>query len=259
MKIAVVGATGTLGTKVCTELERRGHQVVPLSRANGVDATILETLIPACAGVEVVIDCVNFIFSCRKKSDAAFSLTANNIVKAAQENNVPRIVCISIAGVDNPDVTRGYGYYHGKATQEKVYQDSPIDTTIVRSTQWFELLPELAQRFSLGPLTVLPTIKISPLPVEQVAQLICDVTDGSSEVPASGIITIRGAEEGLGREFAERIIAVRGNVGGKNPKVLLQLPLLGSAIASGGLIPATADRIESTTAEEWARLTTDHQ
>lgn len=50
MKIAVAGATGTIGTKICTELEKRGHQVVPLSRSTGVDASVLESLTPARRG-----------------------------------------------------------------------------------------------------------------------------------------------------------------------------------------------------------------
>ena len=69
MKIAVAGATGTIGTKICTELEKRGHQVVPLSRSTGVDASVLESLTPALAGVDVVIDVLNHTVLFRQHSD----------------------------------------------------------------------------------------------------------------------------------------------------------------------------------------------
>jgi len=37
MKIAVAGATGRLGRHVVDVLAERGHEVVPMSRATGVD------------------------------------------------------------------------------------------------------------------------------------------------------------------------------------------------------------------------------
>ncbi|MGH3138147.1 MAG: NAD-dependent epimerase/dehydratase family protein, partial [Gaiellales bacterium] len=37
MKIAVAGATGRVGRHIVEVLEERGHDVVPISRATGVD------------------------------------------------------------------------------------------------------------------------------------------------------------------------------------------------------------------------------
>ena len=39
MRIAVAGATGTVGRHVVAVATERGHEVVPLARAAGVDAT----------------------------------------------------------------------------------------------------------------------------------------------------------------------------------------------------------------------------
>ena len=38
------------------------------------------------------------------------------------------------------------GYYRGKAAQEARYQNAKIPTTIVRSTQWFELAETLVEQ-----------------------------------------------------------------------------------------------------------------
>ena len=46
------------------------------------------------------------------------------------------------------------GYYAGKAAQEKTYQDSAVDTVIIRSTQWFELLDPIVQQVTVGPVSV---------------------------------------------------------------------------------------------------------
>ena len=239
MKIAVAGATGTIGTKICT----------------GVDASVLESLTPALAGVDVVIDALNHTVMNRRKAEELFKLTASNIAQAAAENQVKRIVCISIAGVQDAAVCRGYGYYSGKAVQENTYKASPVETVIIHSAQWFEILPTLVKQVTFGPVSVLPTMKMSPLPAAPVAQLACDIAEGQMNIPDSGVISIRGAEEGTAAEFVKRILAARGEIGGKHPKLVWQLPYLGSAIAKGGLIPDPADRTDPTTLNDW--LTTE--
>ena len=103
----------------------------------------------------------------------------------------------------------------------------------------------------MGPVSVLPTMKMAPIPADAAAQLVCDVADGSEKVPGTGIVSIRGEEEGTTAEFVKRLLTARGEVGGKTPKVVRQLPYFGSAIAKGGLIPDPADHTVSTTLEEW--------
>ncbi|HSS11423.1 MAG TPA: NAD-dependent epimerase/dehydratase family protein [Acidimicrobiales bacterium] len=55
-KIAVAGATGRVGHHVVDVLNERGHDVVPMSRSQGVDVITGNGLAPALAGVESVID-----------------------------------------------------------------------------------------------------------------------------------------------------------------------------------------------------------
>jgi len=229
MKIAVAGATGTIGTKICTELEKRGHQVVPLSRSTGVDASVLESLTPALAGVDVVIDALNHTVMNRRKAEELFKLTASNIAQAAAENQVKRIVCISIAGVQDAAVCRGYGYYSGKAVQENTYKASPVETMIIHSAQWFEILPTLVKQVTFGPVSVLPTMKMSPLPAAPGAQLACDIAEGQMNIPDSGVISIRGAEEGTAAEFVKRILAARGEIGGN---LFIKLPVTREGFAA---------------------------
>ena len=54
MKIAVAGATGRVGRYVVEVLESQGHEVVRISRSNGVDVATGEGLDRALAGVEAV-------------------------------------------------------------------------------------------------------------------------------------------------------------------------------------------------------------
>ena len=56
MKIAVAGGTGLVGKFVVTAAENRGHEVVSISRRNGIDLISGEGLAEALDGVDVVID-----------------------------------------------------------------------------------------------------------------------------------------------------------------------------------------------------------
>src|SRR2546421_10676816 len=55
-RIAVAGATGRVGRHVVDVLNEGGHDVVAISRSNGVDVITGDGLAAALAGVEVIID-----------------------------------------------------------------------------------------------------------------------------------------------------------------------------------------------------------
>jgi uncharacterized protein YbjT (DUF2867 family) len=55
-KIAVAGATGRAGRHVVDVLHGDGHEVVAISRSNGVDVITGNGLAAALEGAEVVID-----------------------------------------------------------------------------------------------------------------------------------------------------------------------------------------------------------
>jgi len=80
------------------------------------------------------------------------------------------------------------------------------------------------RRVSLGPVGALPPRRMPPSPAARVAQLACDIAEGQMNIPDSGVISIRGAEEGTAAEFVKRILAARGEIGGKHPKLVWQLP-----------------------------------
>ena len=59
MKIAVAGGAGLVGKFAVTAAEKLGHEVVSISRRNGIDLISGEGLIEALNGVDVVIDVTN--------------------------------------------------------------------------------------------------------------------------------------------------------------------------------------------------------
>src|SRR5579862_2901756 len=150
MRIAIAGGTGTLGRHVAAELTERGHEVRVLSRhapEYRVDLTTGAGLAAALDGCQVVVDASN-----GPPRAAAATLVAGNrrLLDAGREAGVEHHVCVSIVGCDRLPVR----YYQVKTEQEDVVARGPLPWTIVRATQFHELLAGFfaaAARFGVVP------------------------------------------------------------------------------------------------------------
>ncbi|VXB98718.1 Ferredoxin reductase [Citricoccus sp. K5] len=260
MKVVVLGATGTIGTLITARLREFGHEVMAASRSSGVDAVTGEGLEAALAGADAVVDALNRETLSAATAIEYFTTTAGNVCAAARRAGVGRLVCVSIAGAADPAVNKAYGYYRGKAAQEHAYRSSGLPVTIIHSTQWFELVPTILQRTTLGPVAVLPTMRMAPVAAASVARLVADEVarkpDGRTGYEVREV-AIRGPEVSTAAEVARRMLTARGSLGGKSPKRILEAPLFGRAIASGGLIPEDG-LVDEVTLEQWLAGTRPH-
>ncbi|MFC7376629.1 SDR family oxidoreductase [Brachybacterium sp. GCM10030268] len=269
MDIAVLGATGTIGRHLVTRLEAAGHSVRPLSRASGVDAFRGTGLEEALTGADVAVDALNIATIRGDRAVSYFTRTAQKVARAAERGGVRRVVCVSIAGAADPAVNRLMGYYRGKAAQERLYREARIPATIIHSTQWYELAGSILSQASLGPVAVLPTMRMAPVAAARVASFIEReiendplVTSGvpvergdgdaSGNDAATRTAAIRGPEELTSAELVRRILATRGSLAGRSPRLVTELPYLGRGLATGGLIPADAE-VDDMTLEDWLR------
>lgn len=236
MDIAVLGSTGTIGRSLSGKLEEAGHTVRRLSRTTGVDARSGRGLDAALEGAEVVVDAVNVQAIRGDRAVSFFTRAAQNIARSAERAGARRVVCVSIAGAARPEVRGAFGYYRGKAAQERAYQDARIPATIIRSTQWFELAEQMAAQASIGPLAVLPTMRMAPLSAHRAARhIVPEVV--REDVAGDRTLAIRGPEEMTTAQLVRRILAARGEIGGRRLRVVTELPYLGRGLAGGGLIP----------------------
>jgi 3-phenylpropionate/trans-cinnamate dioxygenase ferredoxin reductase component len=250
MKVTVLGATGTIGTLIVARLHEFGHDVVAASRSSGVDAVTGSGLDEAFTGADAVIDCLNIESMSAVKALEFFTTTAGNVSAAARRAGVGRIVCVSIAGASDPAVNKSYGYYRGKAAQEHAYRSSGLPLTIIHSTQWFELVSTIVQRTTLGPVSVIPTMRMAAVAAESVARLVVEEAARTHDGPGIREVAIRGPEIATAAEVARKILAAKGSIGGKSPKKILELPLFGQASAGRGLIPDEAI-VDDVTLEQW--------
>jgi uncharacterized protein YbjT (DUF2867 family) len=244
-RVAVLGATGQLGTRVVKHLRARGAEVIEASRRHGVDACTGRGLVAAFAGATTVVDCLNLETLSRRRAVDFFTTTARTVQEAAARAAVSRIVCVSILNVGSPAVQRWMGYYAGKAAQEQTYRAGPVPVTVVASAQWFELAETFLSQIRIGPLSVVLGMRAQPLAADEAAAFVADRALEAEHVAEAAIA---GPEV---RDLAELARAVAARRGG-NQKVL-RVPVGFTALGRGGLLPRGDVEIAPTRFEDWHR------
>jgi uncharacterized protein YbjT (DUF2867 family) len=106
-KIAVAGATGRVGHHIVDVLQARGHDVVPMSRSQGVDVITGKGLAAALAQVECIIDAATGPSPEQEAATTFFTTAARNLHQAGQRAGVRRMIVVSIIETDR--FTAGYG------------------------------------------------------------------------------------------------------------------------------------------------------
>ena len=136
-RIAVAGATGRVGRPTVEVLEEAGHDVVPMSRATGVDVVTGQGLDEALAGVDVVVDAASWPSNEQEPATEFFLASARNLQEAGERAGVQRIVVVSIIGADRATT----GYIASKIPHEQALQSGPIPVRILRAAQFHEFVP----------------------------------------------------------------------------------------------------------------------
>lgn len=185
MRVAVFGATGAAGRRIVDAATRRGHDVLALSRATGVDVLVLDQVRDALAGADAVIDAVNTPTLHAQEATEFFRAAAANIVRASAEHGVTRVVALSIVGIDrNP-----HGYYAGKLAQERVYADASVSHTIVRATQFHEFAGQIWSSGGWGPVHAVFPARLQPVDLGELAEILVDAVE---DAEAGGIRHVAG-------------------------------------------------------------------
>ncbi|WP_129266669.1 NmrA family NAD(P)-binding protein [Streptomyces sp. M3] len=187
MRIAVIGGTGLIGSKVVEELDADGHEAVPHSKSTGVDIITGEGLEDAVAGVEVIVDLTNSP-TFDETSPAFFQQSMDNLVNAGRKAGVGHFVVLSIVGVDQvPELD----YYRAKVLQEQILAAGPIPYSIVRATQFMEFIDSVLSWTTDGDTVRLPATPMQPIAAQEVADAVAEVVVGP---PLQGIHNIAGPE-----------------------------------------------------------------
>ncbi|MFI6576058.1 SDR family oxidoreductase [Nocardiopsis sp. NPDC050513] len=183
--IAVTGATGTLGRPLTAQLRQAGHRVRALSRhpdpgdphSQAVDLRTGTGLDAATAGAHVVVHCAT-------DPTGGDIPAATHLIRSARRAGVDHIVYVSIVGVDRVPLP----YYQTKHTVERALEASGLGWTLLRSTQFHDLIARLLSHAARLPLMPVPDLDVQPVDTAEVAARLAHLAqhDPAGRVPDMG-------------------------------------------------------------------------
>ena len=184
MRIAVAGATGRVGRHVVNVLKARGHDVVAISRSNGVDVISCEGLANALVGVERVIDVTDGPSPEQESATKFFMTAARNLQTAGEQAGVKWVILVSIIGIDKFTA----GYMAAKVVHEKTMLEGPIQIRILRAAQFHEFVAQIIDWGKQGEVSYVPKMLTQLVAARTVAEALAElVLDPGSMAPMSEI------------------------------------------------------------------------
>jgi uncharacterized protein YbjT (DUF2867 family) len=246
-KIAVAGATGRVGSHVVDLLTAAGHDVVPMSRSNGVDVVTGEGLVAALEGVETIVDAATGNSPDQAEATEFFTASARNLQAAGERAGVRRIVVVSIIGIDRFSA----GYQAAKQAHEQAMFEGPIPVRVLRAAQFHEFVEQLMQWGRRGEVTYVPKMRTQLVAARTVAEALADLATAPEPFSAgASILEIAGPREESLVDMARLVATRRGEAtqieGATDPAD----PDSG-LFEAGALLPGPNATLAGPTFEEW--------
>lgn len=245
MRIAVAGGTGTIGRRIAASLSRDGHEVRPFSRRSvdhPVDLTTGAGLGAALEGCEVVIDASNGPPMPPSRSRQVLVEGSLRLLAAERRAGTRHHVCVSIVGIDRVPL----GYYRVKVEQERVVEGGEVPWTIVRCTQFHDLVGGLLAALGRAHVSPLAKARLQPVEVEEASEAVARFAVGPALTKR---VTVAGPEV---QDLASLAHLWREAAGARTFEVPIPLPgALGRALREGWLTCADPDVRGTRTFADW--------
>lgn len=246
MRIAVAGATGNIGARVVAALQGAGHEVVAISRSNGVDLSTGQGLDAALAGVRAVVDAISAPPTDRAGTVDYLGTATGNLLAAEDRAGVAHHVLLSIVGIHGID---GNPHYAGKREQERLVEAGPVPWTVVPATQFHDFAEMVVgwteQDGPDGATAPIAPLLVQPIDPDDIAAVLAEVVVGD---PQGRHADVAGPQTQDLVDMARRTLAVRGR---QVTLVPTWSSIFGVEMAGNVLLPGDGACIAPTTFEQW--------
>lgn len=243
MRIAVAGATGNIGARIASILERQGHEVIRISRSHGVDLTTGQGLDAALEGVDAVVDAISSPPVGPDETREYFGTTTRNLLAGEQRAGVRHHVLLTIVGIQR--IEGGTAHYSGKREQERLIEEGGVPWTIVPATQFHDFAALAASWTEREGVAIIAPLLVQPIAPDDIAEVLAEVAVGA---PQGRYVDVAGPEAQDLVDMARRTNDVLGR---KVKLVPAWSGPLGEEMAGNVLLPGENARIAPTTFDQW--------
>lgn len=239
MRIAVAGGTGLVGRRVAAAAQILGHDVVLLSRSQGVDLSTGQGLDAALAGVQAVIDVTNSTGGDRSTPDPFFSAVTRHLQRHGANAGVRHLVTLSIVGIERAP---GNAYYTAKLHQEALALLGPVPATILRATQFHEFAVQMLQRNERDGAATVPAMRVRTVAARTVAERLVELAPSA---PIGRAADLGGPEE------ADLVELSRAFVSRYGLRITVTPGPTDSSVPFGATLPGEGAQLAGPTFAEW--------
>jgi uncharacterized protein YbjT (DUF2867 family) len=203
MKIAVIGGTGLIGSRLATNLRAHGHEAVAASPKSGVNTITGDGLADALKDASVVIDVTNSASWDDTEVLKFFETSTRNLLAYEAAEGIGHHVALAVVGTER---LLESGFFRAKLAQENLIKASKNFYTIVRATQFFEFVKHIVDYSTEGNIVRMPAALIQPMAADDVAGAVAMI---ATNPPVNGTVEIGGPEQFPLDELARRFLAAR--------------------------------------------------
>jgi len=247
VRIVVIGGTGLIGSKLVARLREAGHDALAASPRSGVDTVTGEGLTEALEDARVVVDVSNAPDQGDEEVLAFFQGSTRHVLSAEAKQGVGHHVALSVVGTDRRTDS---GYSRAKLAQEQTIEAGTVPFTIVRATQFFEFITQIADSNTDGKIVRVAPALVQPVAADDVAAALANV---AVDAPVNGIIELAGPEPFRLDAVIRSVLSANGDA--REVTADPRARYFGAALEEDSLMPGDDVRITPTRLEDWLNHT----